>query len=201
MNSDLSALVALDGEVDRGLIETLVSRDPTISVLDYLELDGPSSSGLGNGDALVIAVADYTAEARDFVVKAHRQHPQRPIVLLCPSGTGGSVGDAFGDGVDDIVAMPTTPDPEADRELARELAFTIQKAVMRKRGTKMPKSEAVRNVICVLGLKGGAGKTLTAVNLAVSLAQAGKSVALMDLDLQFGDVALAMGLSPMRTRS
>jgi pilus assembly protein CpaE len=144
-------------------------------------------------------VADYTAEARDFVVKAHRQHPQRPIVLLCPSGTGGSVGDAFGDGVDDIVAMPTTPDPEADRELARELAFTIQKAVMRKRGTKMPKSEAVRNVICVLGLKGGAGKTLTAVNLAVSLAQAGKSVALMDLDLQFGDVALAMGLSPMRT--
>ncbi len=70
---------------------------------------------------------------------------------------------------------------------------------MRKRGTSKPKAETVRNVICVLGLKGGSGKTLTSVNLGVSLAQAGHSVALMDLDLQFGDVALAMGLTPMRT--
>jgi pilus assembly protein CpaE len=71
--------------------------------------------------------------------------------------------------------------------------------VMRKRGTVAPKAETVRNVISVLGLKGGSGKTLTSVNLAVSLAMAGRSVALMDLDLQFGDVALAMGLTPMRT--
>ena len=54
-------------------------------------------------------------------------------------------------------------------------------------------------MICVLGLKGGSGKTLTSVNLAVSLAEAGHSVAILDLDLQFGDVALAMGLTPMRT--
>ncbi len=67
MSSELKTLVALDGEVDRGLIETLVSRDPSITVLDYLELDGPSSSGLGNGDALIVAVADYTSVARDFV--------------------------------------------------------------------------------------------------------------------------------------
>ncbi|MHB1571751.1 MAG: AAA family ATPase, partial [Solirubrobacteraceae bacterium] len=39
----------------------------------------------------------------------------------------------------------------------------------------------------------------TSVNLGVSLAMAGHSVALMDLDLQFGDVALALGLTPMRT--
>ncbi len=199
MSSELKTLVALDGEVDRGLIETLVARDPNINVLDYLELDGPSSSGLGNGDALIVAVADYTSVARDFVTKAHRQHAQRPVILLCPSGTGGSVGEAFADGVEDIVALPTAPGAGFDPQLARELAFTIQKAVMRKRGTVAPKPEAVRNVICVLGLKGGAGKTLTAVNLAVSLAASGHSVAVMDLDLQFGDVALAMGLSPMRT--
>jgi pilus assembly protein CpaE len=54
-------------------------------------------------------------------------------------------------------------------------------------------------VICVLGLKGGSGKTLTSINLAVALADAGKSVVLLDLDLQFGDVGLALGLSPERT--
>jgi Flp pilus assembly CpaE family ATPase len=199
MSSDLNVLVALDGEVDRGLIETLVARDPKMHVIDYLELDGPSSSGLGAGDALVVAVADYTAEARDFVVAAHRQHGNRPIVLLCPSGGGGYLSEAFNNGVDDIVALPTDIGATFDPALARQLAFSVEKAVMRRRGTSQPKAETVRNVICVLGLKGGSGKTLTSVNLGVSLAQAGRSVALMDLDLQFGDVALAMGLTPMRT--
>ncbi|MGA9856332.1 MAG: AAA family ATPase [Solirubrobacteraceae bacterium] len=199
MSSDIHVLVALDGEIDRGLIETIVARDPRITVLDYLELDGPSSSGLGNGDALIVAVADYTSGARDFVVKAHRQHPTRPIVLLCPSGNSGSVGAAFSNGVDDIVALPTSPTTGIDPELARQLAFTIEKAVMRKQGTTVPATQNARNVICVLGLKGGSGKTLTSVNLAVSLAHAGRSVAILDLDLQFGDVALAMGLTPMRT--
>lgn len=199
MSSELQVLVALDGEVDRGLIETLVARDPNVTVLDYLELDGPSASGLGPGDALIVAVADYTADARDFVVKAHRQHSGRPIVLLCPSGSGGYLHEVFSNGVDDIVALPTDAGAGIDPALSRQLAFALEKAVMRRRGTTAAKSEAVRNVICVLGLKGGSGKTLTAVNLAVSLADLGHSVALLDLDLQFGDVALAMGLTPLRT--
>jgi pilus assembly protein CpaE len=51
----------------------------------------------------------------------------------------------------------------------------------------------------VLGPKGGTGKTLTSCNLAVALARKAKKVALVDLDLQFGDVALALGLSPEKT--
>ena len=168
-------------------------------MLDYLELDGPTASGMGPGDALIVAVADYTAEARDFVVKAHRQHGSRPIVLLCPSGTGGYLHEVFSNGVDDIVSLPTDPGMSLDPALWRQLAFALEKAVMRKRGTSEVKHDSPRNVICVLGLKGGSGKTLTSVNLAVALADAGHSVAILDLDLQFGDVALAMGLTPMRT--
>jgi pilus assembly protein CpaE len=54
-------------------------------------------------------------------------------------------------------------------------------------------------MICVLGLKGGSGKTLVATNLGVALAAAGHSVALLDLDLQFGDLGLTMGIAPHRT--
>ncbi len=199
MSTELNVLVALDGEVDRGLIETLTGRDPNLTVLDYLELSGPSASGVGAGDAVIVAVADYTAEARDFVASAIRQHPNRPVVLLCPNTVSGVAGEAFNDGVDDMVTLPTDPVGTVDPAVARQLVFTLEKAVMRRRGTSKPKSEAVRNVICVLGLKGGSGKTLTSVNLSVSLAEAGHTVGLMDLDLQFGDVALAMGLTPMRT--
>jgi pilus assembly protein CpaE len=51
----------------------------------------------------------------------------------------------------------------------------------------------------VLGPKGGTGKTLTSCNLAVALAESGRKVTLVDLDLQFGDIGLALGLAPSRT--
>src|SRR3954452_20435806 len=55
------------------------------------------------------------------------------------------------------------------------------------------------SMICVLGPKGGTGKTVTTSNLAAALASADKRVAVVDLDLQFGDVALCMGVRPETT--
>jgi pilus assembly protein CpaE len=51
-------------------------------------------------------------------------------------------------------------------------------------------------IITVVSPKGGAGKTTVATNLAMGLAQrAHEQVAIVDLDLQFGDVASALQLS------
>ena len=56
-------------------------------------------------------------------------------------------------------------------------------------------------VITVFGAKGGMGKTTIATNLAVKLAEYGKKVALVDLDLQFGDVCVFMDTEPKETIS
>ena len=57
-------------------------------------------------------------------------------------------------------------------------------------------------VITVFSTKGGVGKSTIAVNLGVSLSQEfGFSVAIVDLDLQFGDVAVLLNLIPRQTIS
>jgi pilus assembly protein CpaE len=56
-------------------------------------------------------------------------------------------------------------------------------------------------ITVVASPKGGVGKTTVAVNLAVALAaeNPGARVVLVDLDLQFGDVATVLGVQPLHT--
>ncbi|MCL4465243.1 MAG: AAA family ATPase [Chloroflexi bacterium] len=69
----------------------------------------------------------------------------------------------------------------------------IAASALAQKGPKIAKR------IVIFSTKGGTGKTFIATNLAAGLAAAGKRVALVDLDLQFGDAAIAMGLVPQRT--
>ena len=55
-------------------------------------------------------------------------------------------------------------------------------------------------VITVFSTKGGAGKSVMATNLGVLLAQRAEgTVALVDADLQFGDIAVMLKLAPQHT--
>jgi pilus assembly protein CpaE len=58
----------------------------------------------------------------------------------------------------------------------------------------------VPQVVTIFGAKGGTGKTTLSVNLAVQLSrETKKRVVLVDLDLQFGDVAVFLNMQPRRT--
>lgn len=62
-------------------------------------------------------------------------------------------------------------------------------------------SPSQSSVITVFSPKGGTGKTMLATNLAVAFARKQVRTCLVDLDLQFGDVAIALRLEPTRTTS
>lgn len=75
-------------------------------------------------------------------------------------------------------------------------------AAMRERGGAPPAPERGPHgrVVTVSSAKDGCGKTTLATNLAAALADRGRrEVCLVDLDLAFGDVAIALHLFPART--
>ena len=94
--------------------------------------------------------------------------------------------------------------PDADDDDVRQaLTRAGAAAARRKAGAAAAASrvEAPRGrVITVVSPKGGAGKTTVATNVATKLAMhAPGQVAIVDLDLQFGDVASALALGPQAT--
>src|SRR3954470_5236017 len=95
----------------------------------------------------------------------------------------------------------------AERDMAA-LGIAVRRAreiarAMRNQGTVTAGSDDIRSlgrVITVFSAKGGCGKTTIATNLAAAIADGGRrSVCLLDLDLAFGDVAIAMQLFPAHT--
>jgi pilus assembly protein CpaE len=197
MSNQLRASVVLDHVVDRGLVETLLTSSPRLTVVDYFELEG-RNPGQDSGDVLVVACGDYTSDVAEYVAESARRRPNLPVVLFAPMRENGYVSEVFGNGADDLVALPGD-DPEEAARVAGHVVFTLEKAVARKQGVPLVSKQTASEMICVLGLKGGSGKTVTAANLAVALAIAGERVSVIDLDLQFGDLGLALGLAPDRT--
>ena len=117
------------------------------------------------------------------------------VLAVCPSGATSPVGcEKLG-----VRVLEATLGGEA-------LASAVATAIDGQRrpaptgvdqGDEPAEPERLGRVIGVFGGKGSPGRTTVAVNLAVGLAQAGESVALVDADLSGGDVAaLLAGLHP-----
>ena len=200
MTHTISAVVAVDAGANPDDIRALLAEVEDVGVAGVGELE-PGWSALADraNDVVVVACPPGSEKALWFIREVARTHPDRPVVvvLTAPSANG-FVREALEAGAEDLVMR--LPGDDADLRLpAGQLRFTLEKAVARRSGPTASTSAALASLICVLGPKGGIGKTLTSCNLAVGLALEGRKVTIVDLDLQFGDVGLALGLTPKRT--
>jgi pilus assembly protein CpaE len=195
----VSVVVALDDSVDADAVEAALTGGEHVQVLGFVHGLEDEANPLQDtpSDVLVVACGEPSEEAVAFIRSACDRRPGRPVVVLTSAAQNGNVASVFEAGADDLVRL-TDDDWYGSEELSEHLSFVLEKAVARKVGAPAATTDGGR-LICVLGPKGGIGKTLTASNLSAGLAESGASVTVVDVDLQFGDVGLALGLRPDRT--
>lgn len=118
-------------------------------------------------------------------------------VVLVAKPTARLFEQALRSGVREII---TAGDADAGVRDVLERAGATAARRQRAVGITVKQARPKGRVITVMSPKGGAGKTTVATNLAVRLGVAAPGrVALMDLDLQFGDAGSALGLGPQST--
>jgi len=128
---------------------------------------------------------------------ADRDHGAEMSVVLVAAPSSDLWRDAVRAGVRDIVD-PHLVDVELEPALGRAEEWSAR--LRREAGPIPPPPPPTGRVIVVLSPKGGSGKTMVASNLTAALARTvDGAVALVDLDVQFGDAAYAFGLVPEHT--
>ena len=187
----IRVLVTVAG-VDSLDVQQSLPRDSGFQLIGVVDDAESTIRGVQSGacDILLVACTGGIDRALGVIDGAHSAEPKLPILVLAQSSPNGFLRRAFESGATDVVTFPQSPD---------QLRFAITKALARRSQIDADRGGHGSSLICVLGPKGGTGKTLTSCNLAVALAETGHRVLMIDLDLQFGDVALCLGASPELT--
>ncbi|MFJ6446282.1 CpaE family protein [Streptomyces hydrogenans] len=125
--------------------------------------------------------------ALDLVREVALRFPAVGVVLITADSGPGLLSAAMDSGARGLVSLPLGYE---------ELAGRVQAAAQWSAGFRRHLGGAAElvagpggTVVTVSGAKGGVGTTLTAVQLALAARAAGRTVALVDLDLQNGDLA------------
>ena len=165
-----------------------------------VELVGTAADPTKAGGKLAESAAQvilHGTTATDHVptaeIEAIRAVTAAPIVLVTSASAHHILSEALQVGIFDVVLLP---------QLTDGIVFTIKKAnslaAGRAPGSGGKASSSIDGrVVTVFSPKGGAGKTVLACNLAATFArQQGRKTLLLDLDLQFGDAAIMLGIEP-----
>ena len=191
-------LVSKQASVCRNLRE-FIGTDPELELI--AEAAGSDEAlekvDLLNPNILLINSGGSDTDAVSLAERVIQRKPRTFVILLMQHLTLDSMQVASAAGCHNISPFP---------ESAKELCDFIHRVhnTENDRIAALDTNERATwssKIITVYGAKGGLGKTTIATNLALALAKQKKKVAILDLDLLFGDVHIFMDVKPKETIS
>jgi pilus assembly protein CpaE len=162
-----------------------------VEILDASTFLADSTAVLEGGGVEAVLYVTHAGPGWLDDLAAIREHTSAPIVVLSSNQSGAVLDQAFAAGAAEALLLP---------QGVENVAYALRRA-HRMRGRQPGVAEQVEgNVTTVFSPKGGIGKTVIATNLAAVFAgEEKRRTLLVDLDLQFGDTAIVLGLEPKQT--
>jgi pilus assembly protein CpaE len=172
-------------------LRTALVEHDEIDFVGASEQIAEAASTLAGGHLDCVLHATRSAAFPAIEIEAIREQTRAPIILVASGGAAAALLEhALETDVHDVLLLP---------QLTHNVVFAVRKAAHVRRQLQTPGQRAGK-VITVFSPKGGTGKTVIATNLAAALAKReGRRTLLLDLDLQFGDAAIALGIEPEKT--
>jgi pilus assembly protein CpaE len=151
-----------------------------------------AAGALGGGHLQVVLHATNAGTLPFDEIAGIREHTRAPLIVLAAGEASELLEQALEADVADVLLLP---------QLTENVVFAVRKAAHSGRRSQAAAASGKRGrIVTVFSPKGGTGKTVIATNLAAALAKyEGKRALLVDLDLQFGDAAIMLGLEPEKT--
>jgi pilus assembly protein CpaE len=187
-------VMTVEAEKTRGSLAKLIGRGAfTLAAEATFGQEAVTVARESYPDIVLLNVDEPLARSLRTIELLVVAFPNVGIVAIVPPNDRDVVRKAIRAGARDYLIQP------AGRDDLQRAITAVHDAELKRQHLGQPEhrhSLESGDVIVVYGAKGGIGKTTVAVNLATALATESKlRVALVDLDVQMGDVALLLSLS------
>ncbi|PGS51937.1 AAA family ATPase [Bacillus sp. AFS041924] len=184
-----------DTNTPPGEIEEILTRK-NYSLKSVLRLEDLHQHIIQNDKAVLFIKAITIYNVYDLCQEISVMYPHVYIVLIAPDNME-NIKKAMHVGASDLLRT-TYEFEDLLKVVVQAEKYMIHRA--KKENTySMNLGKKDCRVISICSTKGGAGRTTMTVNLAATFAKQGKKVAVIDSDLQFGDIAMYFDLKPKRT--
>lgn len=150
---------------------------------------------LENSQSILFLKAHTLYNEYDLCQKISIHYPHVYIILIVPDN-GENIKKAMHMGASDILRS-SFKEEELAEAINHARKFMEQKVNKEYDFTNLLKGSS--RVFAVANSKGGIGRTLLTVNLATAFSRLGKRVAVIDGNLQFGEVSMYYNIKPKRT--
>ncbi|GHH97579.1 AAA family ATPase [Neobacillus kokaensis] len=160
------------------------------------EIDKLHSLVIGNHQTVLFLKAHTLFNVYELCQEISALYPHVYIILIVPDNLE-NLRKAMLMGASDTLRSSYELG-ELSEAISHAKKFMQHRAKMDRTSlNNIPKEKS--RVIAVSSPKGGVGRTVVSVNLAVSFARMGKKVAIIDANLQFGEVAIYNNVKPKRS--
>ncbi|KUG04649.1 type ii/iv secretion system atpase tadz/cpae, associated with flp pilus assembly [hydrocarbon metagenome] len=206
----IRVLLADADQENREYLLNILEGDPDIDVIGEAERAGEVMELIAESkpEILIIDVNLADRDSLEVALDIKLDYPSTQVILIAEEEDIRLLKRAMQAGVREIMLRPLdvhellsgikqiAESYRRTMDSRKEIAESKEKIGLSKQQQVLKASQ----IITVFGNKGGVGKSIIAANLAVAAATRHKNeVALVDLDLQFGDISLMMNINPRKT--